>query len=419
MALWLEYTLFGLYLLVGPLTWGFMILSMYEGRRRMTFFTPDLPPLPAEAPPLTVMIPARNEEANVEACVASVLAQDYPNLTIVVADDRSTDRTGAILDALAAGNAHLKIVHLTPEDAYPGWAGKSRALYHAYEKGVRSLFPTPPPLHFVFGLDCDMKLTDPQTLSLCVRAALQHNAAIFTLLPALESHSFFEELVLPLGGMLSSAVNAVALTNVDSFKKIAYANGQCLMIRRDVYDAIGGHASVAPLPCEDVPMAYAVKRRGDKVRVGWGSDHCTVRMYDSLGAVYRGLARIFTVSRDRKTWPMWCSGLFLLICGFSLYPALGWTAHRFAHPVNAYGHWGWLTACFFHFTTMTYQLGLTYLWSKNRWWMALLFPVSGAIMLATYARAIRQCFSGQFEWRGITYKLAADSTVAGQQGNTP
>jgi glycosyltransferase involved in cell wall biosynthesis len=402
MLFWLEITLFVLYVILGPLTWGFMILAMFEGRRKMEVLLKS-PPLPDPAPLLTVMIPARNEAGNIELCVASVLSQDYPNLKIVVADDRSTDATPAILDRLAAENTNLTAVHLTQDDIIPGWAGKSNAIYGAYEKGVKKRAGDIEPDEFLLGLDSDVRLTRADALSLCVRGAIKHKAAIFSLLPALESQSFFEALVIPLTGMLSSSINAVALSNVDSFKNIAYANGQCLMIRREVYDAIGGHASVGPITAEDVAMATIVKQSGRRIRLAWGADLCRVRMYDSLGAIYRGLSRVISVSRDGRTWPMLIGIAFLTLCGFSLYPAAALALYRMSHPAMKYGAAGWAIAVMLHWAAMTVQLALTYAWSKNRWWHALLFPLGGGISLAIFIRALKQCLTGKFEWRGVTY----------------
>jgi glycosyltransferase involved in cell wall biosynthesis len=416
MPIWLEITLFALYVLLGPLTWGFMILAMFEGRRRMSVLLKKTAPLPDPAPRLTVLIPARNEEANIEKCLAGVMGQDYPNMEVVVADDRSTDATGAILDRLAGVHRNLHVVHCTDADRIPGWTGKNNAMHQAYEKGVkgrdggRELVQ----LEYLLGLDSDVRLTRADALSVCVRAAIKHKAGILTLLPALESGTFFEGLVIPLTGMLSSSINAISLTNVDSFKKVAYANGQYLMFRRDVYDAIGGHAQVGPLPCEDVPLAYLVKNAGERVRVAWGAELCAVRMYDSLGAVYRGLARVLSVSRNRKTWPMWAGIAFLLLCGFSLYPAIVYGLWRMAHPLTKFGAMGWLVACGVHFAAMTVQLGLMYAWSKNRWWNALLFPVGGGISLAIYCKALKQCFTGKIEWRGVNYSLKQSAPVAKQ-----
>jgi len=86
-------------------------------------------PPPANHPLISICVPARNEEHNIGACIESLLAQDYPNLEIIVLDDRSTDSTPAILRILAAQNDRLKIIH--GSDLPPGWAGKPHALYQA------------------------------------------------------------------------------------------------------------------------------------------------------------------------------------------------------------------------------------------------------------------------------------------------
>jgi hypothetical protein len=215
--------------------------------------------------------------------------------------------------------------------------------------------------------------------------------------------------------MMSSAINAVALTNVDSFKKIAYANGQCLLIRRDVYDEIGGHTQVGPVTAEDVALATLVKGRGGRVRVAWGADLVTVRMYDSLASVYRGLSRVISVSQFGRTWPMWTGIIFLLLCVFSIYPAAFMAWWRFEHPIFSFGGWNWLIGVVAHTAMIVWQLGLTYAWSKNRWWMALLFPLSLSIALAIYVRALRQCITGKFEWRGMTYSVKKPATTGAAQ----
>jgi hypothetical protein len=176
-----------------------------------------------------------------------------------------------------------------------------------------------------------------------------------------------------------------------------------------VYDAIGGHTQVGKIVAEDVALAYLVKGSGQRVRLAWGANLCAIRMYDSLSAVYRGLSRIISVSRDGRIWPMVVGIAFLLLCLFSIVPAGIFTAWRFAHPITNLGKWGWLTAVVSHYLTIVVQLGLTYAWSKNRWWMALLFPLSGAIALAIFARALRQAITGRFEWRGVSYSLKSSS----------
>jgi len=435
MPLWLEYLLFALYVILGPCTWGFMILAMFEGRRRMTLLLPEGATVGREekpvrwiepAPRVTVIVPAKDEAGRIEACIRAILAQDYPDLRVVAADDRSSDGTGEILDRVAKEDARLTVVHLVEADLEAGWLGKSHALRWGFERGVatrtdlRGVEPATRPsdgiqkclphqtkqAEYLLFHDSDLRITDPQTLRQCVMAAQRSEAAILSALPALESGSFIEGLILPLGGMISSAYNAVALTNVDGFKSIAYANGQFMMTRRDVYEAIGGHAAVKGRYCEDVAMARIVKtERGGRLRVAWGAGHATVRMYDSLGAVVRGLSRIFADTRGRRPWPMLAGIGFLLCCAMSLYLAIGWTAHRFAHPTTAYGHWGWLIACIFHFGTMTVQLAITYAWSRNRWWYALLLPLAGAVLIVIYIRALVLAARGTFMWRGTRFRL--------------
>jgi hypothetical protein len=90
---------------------------------------------------------------------------------------------------------------------------------------------------------------------------------------------------------------------------------------------------------------------------------------------------------------------------FSIVPAAIMSAWRFVHPVSSIGGWGWLAAVIAHLVTMVIVLALTYAWSRNRWWMALLWPIGGAISLAIFVRALRQAITGRIEWRGMTYEV--------------
>jgi chlorobactene glucosyltransferase len=404
MSLYLEYTLFALYVLVGPIAWGVMIWAMFQARERLMLLEKSAP-LGAGAPPLTVMIPARNEAVRIEGCVRSVLSQDYPDLRVLAVDDRSDDGTGEIFERLAREDQRLAVVRLGQEDLEAGWMPKNSALTKGYARVMKAR-----PLRegeFLLMLDSDVKLTRADTISRMVAAARQRDAALLSLLPALESGSFFEGLVLPLGGMVSSTVNMISLTNVDEVRNVAYANGQCLMIRRDVYEEIGGHANpkVRARVCEDVALARIVKSSGRRVKVAWGAQWCSVRMYDSLGAIHRGLGRIFADSQERRAWPMVVGILFLLVCGFSLYAAAGWAVWRWFHPLIWGGALGWTIAAGMHLALMTMGLSLAYVWSGNRWWNALLFPIGGAVLISIYLRGIRIARTGKVQWRGGVFRL--------------
>src|SRR5688572_18833429 len=120
------------YIILGPVVWAFLALSMLAGRRRMALLERRAVDLPDPPPDVTILLPAKDEEAGIADCIAAVLAQDYPNFHVIAIDDRSEDRTGAILDELAARDAsrgrRLTVLHV-PHGALPvGWTGKCHAL---------------------------------------------------------------------------------------------------------------------------------------------------------------------------------------------------------------------------------------------------------------------------------------------------
>src|SRR5947199_3074987 len=100
-------------------------VAIWRGNRSIRFLA-DQSPLAAPLPRVSIVIPARNEERNVEEALQSVLALDYGNLEIHVVDDRSTDSTGAILDRMAAANPRVRVIHI--RELPPGWLGKNHAL---------------------------------------------------------------------------------------------------------------------------------------------------------------------------------------------------------------------------------------------------------------------------------------------------
>src|SRR3954468_271576 len=108
-------------------------VQVYRGVRSIRALR-DLPPLAGPLPRVSIVIPARNEERNLEEALRSILALDYDNLEIDVVDDRSTDRTGEILDRMALADPRLRIVHV--RDLPPGWLGKNHALWLGAEKAT-------------------------------------------------------------------------------------------------------------------------------------------------------------------------------------------------------------------------------------------------------------------------------------------
>src|SRR5262245_3825662 len=117
-----------LYLLLGPIVCALFAFALANGRQRLKILRRPYPAPPPGWPSVAVLIAAKDEERQIEKCVSSVLRQEYPNLDVIVVDDRSTDATGEILDRTAAADGRLKVVHLAQGSLPPGWGGKSFAL---------------------------------------------------------------------------------------------------------------------------------------------------------------------------------------------------------------------------------------------------------------------------------------------------
>src|SRR5215213_855490 len=274
---------------------------------------PTLPP--ANAPLISVCVPARNEERNIQACVESILAQDYPNFEIIVLEDRSTDTTGEILRSLAAQNDELNVI--SGSDLPKGWAGKPHALFQA-SAAARGDW-----LCFV---DADTFLS-PTTLSSCYAKAIETNADMFTILTFQIMGSFWEKAVLPIV-MTALSVGFSPRKVNDPKSKDAIANGQFILIKRSVYEAIGGHESVKDQIVEDKAISEQVKWNGYRLIIANGYSVAKTRMYTSLPEMWEGWTKnIYLGLSDRPSLMLLGAfgALILLVAALilPLWPLLG------------------------------------------------------------------------------------------------
>src|SRR5262245_32106385 len=168
---------------------------------------------PANAPLISVCVPARNEERNIRACVEAILGQEYPNFEVIVLEDRSTDKTDQILHDLASQTDKLKVIH--GADLPKGWAGKPHALFQASAAAGGEW------LCFV---DSDTFLS-PATLSACFTKAIETRADMFTIMTFQVMSSFWEKVVMPIV-MTALSVGFSPRKVNDPNSKDAIANGQ-------------------------------------------------------------------------------------------------------------------------------------------------------------------------------------------------
>ncbi len=275
-----ETCVLALYVAIGQVAWVLYGYMIFLGHRKMQLMR--RPPLLVNvSPPLvTLIIPAKDEGERIRACLTSALAQDYSNYRVIAIDDRSIDRTGAIMDEIAAGDSKLTVLHNTRPPA-PGWTGKNNALHTAAQDA---------PGEWLLFVDSDVVL-EKDALSAAMAVVLRKKFDLLSLLPRLESHSLWESVLVPLAGGAASSLYLIALTNNSQVTANAFANGQFMLINRSSYDAIGGHVTVRDRFCEDVEIARLLKTQGFRPRVSWGNDFAAVRMYSSLSGIIAGWAQ--------------------------------------------------------------------------------------------------------------------------------
>ena len=226
-------------------------------------------------PPLSVCVPARNEERGVEACLHSLLNQNYPNFEVIAIDDNSTDRTGDIMRNLAQENSRLKV--LKAADLPEGWLGKPFALHQAFKvtQGEYLLFTDADPVF------------KPTALNTAVHVMRERDLDVLTLMPKAEFGSFWERAVQPvIFGFIASLTRFKNVNDPDHRSAMGF--GAFLMFRRSAYEKIGGHEAGKSDVLEDVLIAKRAKRAGLKLFVADAKHLFSIRMYFGLKEIWFG-----------------------------------------------------------------------------------------------------------------------------------
>ena len=236
-------------------------------------------------PAITAIVPARNEEAVIEACVRSLAAQ--PEIAaIIVVDDQSTDYTLEILRRLAKEIPHLRVMQSSPPEA--GWLGKNHAVWEGAQKAAGE---------WLLFTDADAQLL-PGAAAGALRVAAERGAALVSFSPEQVTLTWYEKALIPF--VYSRLARHFSYDAVnDGASQAAAANGQFLMIRADIYRAIGGHEAVASSVLEDVALARRAKAAGYRLWFGPGKGLVRVRMYRSFAEMWQG----------------WRKNLYLLVGG--------------------------------------------------------------------------------------------------------
>jgi glycosyltransferase involved in cell wall biosynthesis len=303
--------------ILGPLAWLGMLVGFELAKSRMNRLKRPAPPPPQDPPRVTILIPAKDEAERIAGCIERTLAQDYPNFEILVVDDRSTDRTGVILDEIAADTGKLRVLHIPIGDLPPGWLGKCHALAQAAKLATGS---------WLFFVDSDVSL-EPDALKVALAVALQRKYDALSILTRLDCPTFLERLILPVVAGAWTVMNMTSNTNDDK-SKIAAANGQFFLIRREAYEKVGGHEGVRNYIVEDVELMRHLKSAGFVTRLQMGKHLASTRMHVNLSQMFHGWGRIYSGTNHRSPWRILAAMIFVILCGLSVWcdSSLTWPA---------------------------------------------------------------------------------------------
>jgi glycosyltransferase involved in cell wall biosynthesis len=263
---------------------------------------------------LSVIIPARNEERSLPACLASLLAQSEPGFALgqqwelILVNDASTDRTREIAAEAAAGNHGVTLFDAPPLDlsASGGFTGKNNACWTGAQaaRGQYLLFTDADTIH------------ETNDLSRSLREADRHKAALLSYSPRQIVTGFWQHAVMPLVFSELASVYPSREVN-DPARSLAAANGQFLLVERDAYFAVGGHRAVGKDILEDVALANNIKRSKRIIRFRYAPEALSTRMYRTTSEMIEGwtknLALLFPKPVTLALWRILDVALFLAL----------------------------------------------------------------------------------------------------------
>ncbi len=288
------------------------LVWLYRARRALQALAENPVVKPASydsnPPRVSVLVPAKNEASNIEACLDALLDQDYPALQIIVINDHSLDETPQILSRYSQRYpGRLRVLDAPEMPA--GWTGKNWALAH----GVREARGD-----WLLFTDADTR-HELHSVSSAVVHAEGKDLDLLTLSPRCLVEGFWEKTLQP------AAMGFTGLWfpfyKVNSPRTpITFGNGQYLLIRKKIYDTLGGHEKVKGAYLEDFALVREAKQAGRRIECAIGTAIYGTRMYSSFSGIWKGWRRIFLHAFEKNPYPLALKALSVFV--FSALPFL-------------------------------------------------------------------------------------------------
>lgn len=346
-----------------------------------------LDPVPSDsandAPLVSVLIPARDEQAGIADALRSVLRSSYSNIEVLVLDDHSTDRTAEIVTQIADEDSRVRL-HSSSE-LPDGWNGKQFACHQLAKlcQGELLLF-----------MDADVRLSVDAIAALVTRIQCTPDVGLLSGFPNQETVTVSENLLIPLMHLVLLGYLPLDQMRQSDDPRFGAGCGQLFLARRDAYFTAGGHEAISESRHDGLKLPRAFRAAGIQTDLVDASKIATVRMYDSWPAVRRGLLK--NANEGIARWPLILIFSILLLGGLVM-------------PVAMLGHalfwgWSWLSIAVLSVATILSYLPRAVIALRLRQSLlgVLLNPLAVAIFVFLQWFAFtRDCLGlGPVTWRG-------------------
>jgi chlorobactene glucosyltransferase len=343
---------------------------------------------PWDRPLVSVLIPARNEERSIGIALSTLAEQDYGNFEVVILDDNSDDATVAIASQWITRDRRFRIIKGSPLPE--GWVGKSFACHQLFREARGRL------LLFV---DADT-VHARHSLSAGVAELQRSGADLLTAIPRQRTETFWEHTLLPLLHFMTFAFLPMPLVSLVRDERLAMANGQYMLWKREAYQAVGGHEAVKAAMVEDVWLARRVKETGRRLAIRYGATAVSCRMYSSFADIWNGFSKNIFPGLGYSVPAV--AAVVLFSFATSVLPFL------MMIDVAATGGWTSIAA-----EIVAAQVALVLLIRfvlairfDMEIWSALLHPLAMAVLIGIMANSTRWVLAGEgSRWKGRVYNI--------------
>ena len=351
-------------------------------------------PWPAVWPRLSVVIPACNEAAHLGSAIATLQQQDYPDLDIILVDDRSTDGTGELIERLAREDPRIRAVHV--ETLPPGWLGKVHALHQGVARARGEwLLLTDADVHFASG-----------SLRRALAYVLYHKVDHLALIPRTIQNSFWLEVAVSAFGLLFLlATRAVKVNEPGSKAFVGIGAFNLVNARR--FRRTPGFEWLRLEPGDDVALGLMMKQAGATARIAFAYEDLSVEWYPSVAAMFKGLEKNLFGPGCHYRWSLLlfqAGAIWMLV--MAPYFALAFGLTHGLVPLWVAGAAAIAMQLIFPFSVVTE--------GRMRNLVLMLFPAGMLLISAMMLRAGYKCTrNGGIDWRGTHYPI--DQLRAGQR----